>query len=85
MSDHKFAVGQSVEFSPDWLVDNTTKGQYTIVRLYPKTGTTPQYRIKSKRDGHERMVQEDRLDRLLNDPAAPKDSFALMPSSKRLP
>ena len=63
MSDHKFAVGESVEFSPDWLVDNTTKGQYTIVRLYPKTGNTPQYRIKSKRDGHERMVQEDRLDR----------------------
>ena len=85
MSDHKFAVGQSVEFSPDWLVDNTIKGQYTIVRLYPKTGNTPQYRIKSKRDGHERMVQEDRLDRLLDDPAPTKNSFALMPSSKRLP
>jgi len=84
MSDHKFAVGQSVEFSPDWLVDNTTKGQYTIVRLYPKTGNTPQYRIKSKRDGHERMVQEDRLDRLLDDPAATKNSFALR-ISKRLP
>ena len=85
MSHHKFAVGQSVEFSPDWLVDNTTKGQYTIVRLYPKTGNTPQYRIKSKRDGHERMVQEDRLDRLLDDPAPTKNSFTLMPNSKRLP
>jgi hypothetical protein len=68
MSDHKFAVGQNVEFSPDWPIDNTTKGQYTIVRLCPETGNTPQYRVKSKRDGHERMVQEDRLDRLL-DPA----------------
>ena len=63
MSNHKFAVGQNVEFSPDWPIDNATKGQYTIVRLYPKTGNAPQYRIKSKRDGHERMVQEDRLDR----------------------
>jgi hypothetical protein len=66
MSDHKFAVGQNVEFSPDWPIDDTTKGQYTIVRLYPETGNTPQYRVKSKRDGHERMVQEDRLDRLLD-------------------
>lgn len=63
MSDHKFAVGQNVEFSPDWPIDDTTKGQYTIVALYPETGNIPQYRIKSKRDGHERMVQEDRLDR----------------------
>jgi hypothetical protein len=63
MSDHKFTVGQNVEFSPDWPIDDTTKGQYTIVALYPETGNIPQYRIKSKRDGHERMVQEDRLDR----------------------
>ena len=78
MSDHKFAVGQNVEFSPDWPIDDTTKGQYTIVRLYPKTDNTPQYRIKSQRDGHERMVTEDRLDRLL-DSAPPEHGFALMP------
>jgi hypothetical protein len=83
MSDHKFAVGQNVEFSPDWPIENTTKGQYTIVRLYPKTDNTPQYRIKSKRDGHERMVQEDRLDRLPNSVPI-KNSFAALPSSKRL-
>jgi len=84
MSDHKFAVGQNVEFSPDWLVDDTIKGQYTIVRLYPKTGNSPQYRVKSKRDGHERMVQEDRLHRLLDDPAPTKNSFALTPDNNRL-
>jgi hypothetical protein len=77
MSDHKFAVGQNVEFSPDWPIDDTTKGQYTIVALYPETGNIPQYRIKSKRDGHERMVQEDRLDRLLNS-VPTKNSFAAM-------
>ncbi len=64
MSEHKFAVGQNVQFQPNWPLDKTTGGQFTIVRLYPKTGNTPQYRIKSKRDGHERMVSEDRLDRL---------------------
>ncbi len=64
MSEHKFVVGQSVQFSPDWLLDKTTEGQYTIVRLFPKVGNLPQYRIKSERDGHERMVLEDRLDQL---------------------
>jgi hypothetical protein len=62
MSEHKFVVGQSVEFSPDWLLDKTTAGRYTIVRLFPNVGNLPQYRIKSERDGHERMVLEDRLD-----------------------
>jgi hypothetical protein len=83
VSDHKFAVGQNVEFSPDWLLNKTSKGQYTIVRLYPKADNVPQYRIKSVRDGHERMVLEDRLDRLL-DSAPTKDSLALMPNSKPL-
>ena len=61
MSDHKFAVGQNVEFSPDWPIDNTTKGQYTIVRLCPETGNTPQYRVKSKSESHERVVSESDL------------------------
>ena len=82
MSDHKFAVGQNVEFSPDWPIDNTSKGQYTIVRLYPKTGNTPQYRVKSKRDGHERMVAEDRLNRP-PESAPTRNIFASMLNSKR--
>lgn len=76
MSEHKFVVGQSVQFSPDWLIDKTTEGQYTIVRLFPKVGNSPQYRIKSERDGHERMVLEDRLDRLAG-PATAKLRFAV--------
>ena len=64
MSEHKFVVGQSGQFSPDWLIDKTTERQYTVIRLFPKDGNVPQYRIKSERDGHERMVLEDRLDGL---------------------
>jgi hypothetical protein len=64
MSDHKFTIGQNVQFSPDWPLNNSSAGQYTIVRLCPNAGNTPQYRIKSKRDGHERMVPENTLDRL---------------------
>jgi hypothetical protein len=36
-------------------------GQYTIVRLLPMDGNAPQYRIKHKADGHERMVREEEL------------------------
>jgi len=74
MSEHKFVVGQSVQFSPDWLIDKTTEGQYTIVRLFPKVGNVPQYRIKSERDGHERMVLEDRLDQLAGPATSARDS-----------
>jgi hypothetical protein len=36
---------------------------YTIVRLLPEEGNTPQYRIKAKTDGRERVVREDQLER----------------------
>jgi hypothetical protein len=75
MSEHKFVVGQSVQFSPDWLIDKTTEGQYMVVHLFPEVGNVPQYRIKSERDGHERMVLEDRLDGL-GGPATAKLRFA---------
>ncbi len=83
MSDHKFIVGQNVQFSPNWPLDNSAGGQYTIVRLCPKVGNTPQYRIKSKRDGHERMVPEDRLDRLRG-PTTTKSIFPSIRDAKRL-
>ena len=78
MSDHKFEVGQNVQFSPDWPLGSSSGGRYTIVRLYPKVDNTPQYRIKSSLDGHERVVTEDRLDRPLGS-APTENGFALMP------
>jgi hypothetical protein len=61
MFDHKFRVGQAVNFSPARGVDHRSKGRYTIIRLLPVEGNTPQYRIKNSVDGHERMVQENEL------------------------
>ena len=58
---HKFHVDQSVEFFPDRSVDHKAKGRYTIVRLFPMDGNIPQYRIKNKADGQERMVRENEL------------------------
>ena len=61
MSEHKFRVGQAVEFFPDPGIDRSSRGRYTIVRLLPLEGNTPQYRIKSALDGQERMVRESQL------------------------
>jgi hypothetical protein len=59
---HKFRVGQAVEFHPDPGTDRSSKGRYTIVRLYPPDeGNTPQYRIKNSADGHERLARETQL------------------------
>ena len=61
MADHKFHIGQGVEFFPNRGVDHKAKGRYTVVRLLPMDGNTPQYRVKHKTDGHERMVRENEL------------------------
>ena len=63
MTAHKYATGQNVRFSPHRLEDSSARGMYTIVRLLPEEGATPQYRIKAKIDGRERVVREDQLAR----------------------
>lgn len=61
MTEHRYRVGQAVQFMPGRGVLQTAKGNYTVVRLLPPEGNSPQYRIKHKTDGHERMVHEAEL------------------------
>jgi hypothetical protein len=63
MAIHKFTAGQNVRFSPSRFEDGSARGMYTIVRLLPEEGHVPQYRIKAKTDGRERVVREDQLTR----------------------
>lgn len=63
MRDHKFAVGQTVHFTPGALDRAAPRGTYTIVRLLPPEAKNNQYRVKSTADGHERVVKESQLDR----------------------
>jgi hypothetical protein len=63
MATHKYATGQNVRFSPHRHEDASARGVYTIVRPLPQEGNTPQYRIKAKVDGRERVVREDQLSR----------------------
>ena len=63
MATHKFAVGQTLHFSPGLGGDNKRQGRYKVVRQVPETGGIFQYRIKSEMDGHERVVREDQVER----------------------
>jgi hypothetical protein len=58
---HKYVAGQSVRFSPHRYEDSSARGLYTIVRLLPDEAGAPQYRIKAKTDGRERVVREEQL------------------------
>jgi hypothetical protein len=64
MSTHKFSVGQTVQFSPDRGQEVVVRGSFTVVRLLPEEASVLQYRVKSRLDGHERVVREDQLARL---------------------
>jgi hypothetical protein len=61
MAAHSFAVGQNVELVPGKLDGNVPRGNYTIERLLPNDGTDREYRVRSVRDGHERVVRESQL------------------------
>jgi hypothetical protein len=60
MKTHKFAVGQTVRFSPG-AQSAKLGGSYKIVRLLPAEANDYQYRVKSVLDGHERVVKESQL------------------------
>jgi hypothetical protein len=68
MTSHQFAVGKMVVVTGARL--DIQKGeQFQVVRHLP-ADRTPQYRVKSELDGHERIFREDELD------AAPPDAWA---------
>jgi hypothetical protein len=57
MSDHKFKIGQVVNFIPRL----GPSGVYRIAQLLPPTGDEPQYRIKSDNESHLRAAKESEL------------------------
>ena len=69
MKTQKFAIGQTVRFSPGLQSSAKLGGSYKIVRLLPaeandyqyRVKNDYQYRVKSVADGHERVVKESQL------------------------
>jgi hypothetical protein len=58
MHGHKFRVGDVVEARAS-LSAATPPGPYEIMCLLPPTGMSNQYRLKSLKNGHERIIRED--------------------------
>ena len=61
VKEHKFQIGQIVDFTPGALTLETSIGRYEIVRHLPPEGPENQYRIKSVLDSHERVVRESQI------------------------
>ena len=61
MNNHKFAVGQAVDFLPGPGDANVPRGKYRVQRLLPSETRDLQYRVKHAVDGHERVVRESQL------------------------
>ena len=61
MGSHKFKLGQMVSIVGGRRQGAMPGGRFEIVRLLPETGGSNQYRVRSKHDGHERVVMESEL------------------------
>ena len=61
MNQHKFTVGQMVDFLPGPGDANVPRGKYRVQRLLPSETKDLQYRVKHAADGHERVVLESQL------------------------
>ena len=61
MQPHGYTVGQNVDLISGRLDGNVPRGAYIILRLLPNDGHDREYRVRSARDGHERVVRESQL------------------------
>jgi hypothetical protein len=61
MPNHKFKVGDTVDFKPGRTGFPAANRQCTIVRLLPAEGGTQLYRIKCAAEAFERVAREIEL------------------------
>ena len=64
MQDHKFKIGQTVNFTSGPFGRGGASGIYKVTQLLPPDGDDYQYRIKSADEPHERVVKESQLSRI---------------------
>ncbi len=61
VTTHRFKVGQSVRFEAGLGGAPGSGGVYRITGTLPPLDNSPQYRIRSESERHERVVTQDRL------------------------
>jgi hypothetical protein len=59
---HMFHAGQQVRLARGYLNRNAAEGTYEVIRQLPFGDGDFQYRIKSAREQHERVVKEQELE-----------------------
>ena len=59
---HKYAVGQTVQYTAGAFGRSRTNGHFQVVRLLPSEGDENLYRIKSEGEPYERVTKESQLD-----------------------
>ena len=64
MGDHRFKVGQAVNYTPELRSQVGSSGVYKITQLLPPDGDERHYRIKSANEPHERVAKETDLKRV---------------------
>jgi hypothetical protein len=64
VTQHKFKVGQTVNFTSSAFDRGGASGIYKVTHLLPPEGDDHQYRIKSANEPHERVVKESQLNRV---------------------
>jgi hypothetical protein len=62
MSAHTYKIGQVVHVTAN-MFGTAPPGPYEVTRLLPPTGMANQYRVKSLKNGQERVVREDDISR----------------------
>jgi hypothetical protein len=64
LSDHRFKVGQTVNYRSGPRVQFGSGSVYKITQLLPVEGDERLYRIKSVNEPHERVAKESELERV---------------------
>jgi hypothetical protein len=60
---HQFRSGQAVRLRRGLLYRSAANGDYKVIRPLPDGGGELQYRIKSLREPHERVVNESDIEK----------------------
>jgi hypothetical protein len=61
MREHRFSIGQKVRMPNGTGTAKTGDLVFTVIGTMPETNRSPQYRIRSDDERHERVVTEDML------------------------
>ena len=61
MADHKFRVGQAVQFRTKPYYVSAALGAFEVIRQLPERDGELEYRIKNTAEPHERVARESEL------------------------